>query len=443
MRDLILGLLDTSEKIEEPWVADATRGLTLDYSRFKYFGDVLENASLGKLLENAARLGYRWCFVQAYGHIMTEIWRADGRDALSVLKDWRERAENQEVLAASWPTSAVEGASCLLVNLERWQAEGRPDLCGADVAVLPDELGLYTLSLRPEDPVAREILKNSLRQGISNFEGDRTAGLEPNASRFLTQVRQLVENLPRGVFPLNVEGYDDVDEAPPMSGPVRRLYSVAAGFKPNRILETHGFDDKTRVVFFDYSKPGLRFRRLLLDEWNGADYPNFLRRLFKLLPPSEAYYYLWQDAGPENVNWDTVAQRWDEELDAWGGAQVFSDHWQRYRRLPHEMIHNDLFGDRTALHEAMRDEPNSVVWWSNAFFSAVSNWFYSSAERRDVYQGWLDELAERMPNAWLYGSSNDNVSVNGVQALEYRDWFQQSGGDELTPAKRHRREIRF
>ena len=40
-------------------------------------------------------------------------------------------------------------------------------------------------------------------------------------------------------------------------------YSVAAGLKSNWILQTHGFDDKTTLVYLDYSEQALRFKRLL------------------------------------------------------------------------------------------------------------------------------------------------------------------------------------
>ena len=56
-----------------------------------------------------------------------------------------------------------------------------------------------------------------------------------------------------------------------------KLYSVAASFKPNMILHHFGFTDETEVVFYDYSKPALAFKKLLFTQWNGEDYPSFIK----------------------------------------------------------------------------------------------------------------------------------------------------------------------
>ena len=42
------------------------------------------------------------------------------------------------------------------------------------------------------------------------------------------------------------------------------------------ILHKFGFYDDTEIVFYDYSKQALAFKKLLLKEWDGEDYPSFL-----------------------------------------------------------------------------------------------------------------------------------------------------------------------
>jgi hypothetical protein len=245
------------------------------------------------------------------------------------------------------------------------------------------------------------------------------------------------------VFVWNIESYADVEGPPPgFTGPLSSLYSVASGLKPNFLLERLGFDDRTRVVFADYSEPGLAFRRLLLSEWDGRDYPAFLRRLFHDLPPDRAFYLLWQGCTPEDLDWDEVAARWREELDRWGGASVLRAHWARYRLLPHAFVHCDLIEAPEPALETVRDEPSAAVWWSNSFFSVHSNWHHDASRRRELYRRWISGLAARAPRLWLYGASSDNASVNGVQAGEYSTWYRGHGGDELEPGRFHRVELR-
>lgn len=446
--DLILGLLDTSESIADRRIADRCRALTLDWSRFKYSGPVVESAELGELLERAGERDRRWCFVQSYGHVLAETWSPDADapgDALSVLARW-QGSQDEFVAAAHRLDDGRPDRRCLLVDLPRWRAAGRPRLLAGttELAELPPELHGAAVYLSPEDARCREALASLFGDGIESFAEEDASQFEAGARRFLARVRRLAGNLRRGVFLWNIESYADVDRPPAdFGGPLQSLYSVAAGLKPNRILETHGFDASTRVIFYDYSEPGLRFRKLLLDEWGGRDYPGFLRRLFRLLPTSEAFYCLWEGVTPETLDWQQVEERWRREVEAWGGAEILARHWARYRRLPHEFVHCDLLGDPSGLIEHLRDESRAATWWSNAFFSFVSNWYHLPDERRVIFRRWIDALADAAPRLLLYGASSDNVSVNSVRAAEYRSWLAGEAGDELEPGKLHGLELRF
>jgi hypothetical protein len=419
----------------------------VDASRFGYSGPILEDEDLGALLARAHERGYRRCLVQSYGHVLNEVWTSDGGGGdggFDPLERWlpgRGLAAAGRLLPDGTPDPGF-----LLVDLERWHGLGRPDLLspGEPVAPLPAAAEGAGAHLRPEDPAAAAALRRYLDEGLAGFDPEAPSPFDPAARGFLERVRRLTTSLRRGVFVWNLESYADVEDPPPgFRGPLDCLYSVAAGLKPNRILETHGFDTRTRVVFFDYSEPGLRFRRLLLETWDGRDYPSFVRRLFTSLPPEEAFYLLWEGTTPETVDWDRMEARWRQELDAWGGASVLARHWTRYRGLRHELVHCDLLAERGPLLARLEDRPSAAIWWSNAFFSFVSNWAHPAPERREIYRGFLDELAERAPGLFLYGASSDNVAVNGVRAAPYRDWYRRHGGDELEPGKLHRRELRF
>lgn len=445
MDGLILGVLDTSGRIAAPGIAARARSLTLDAARFKHSGAILEDADLGKLLARALDAGGRYCLAQAHGHVLAEEWHPEGateRDALAVLHEWFS-GRGAVAAARHRPDGSPEG-SCWLVDLGRWEEAGRPDL---SAAALPDfPLAFYrgAVHLRPEDPAAAAELGRFFVAGAAGGGKGDGGALDPAARRYLTGLRELVASLPRGVFVWNIEPYTDI-EAPPAAfrGPLSALYTVAAGLKPNRLLETHGFAASTRVVVFDYSAPGLRYRQLLAEEWDGRDYPSFLRRLFARLPPGEAHYCLWQGQTPESLDWEAVAMRWREEVDAWGGESALARHWERYRRLDHRYLQVNLLGERGALLAELGDHPVAAIWWSNAFFSLVSNWLHPAAARREIYRSFLAELALRAPRLWLYGASSDNAAVHQVQAAEYERWFAEHGGDELAPGRLGGLEMRF
>jgi hypothetical protein len=286
-------------------------------------------------------------------------------------------------------------------------------------------------------------LANYLGDGIRSYvPGD--AGLDPRTDAFLNEVQGQVVNASRGVFLWNLEPYDDVQMRPRgFEPPITTLYSVASGFKPNAILESLGFAAQTRVVFFDYSTTALEVRRLLLEEWDGKDFPAFIAALFRRLPSDAAHYHLWDGLTPETLDSKSAERAWQRELELWGGPQAFEDHWSRYRTLRHEFVRCDVLSDVALLLACVEPEENAVIWWSNAFFSVWGNWLFDAAERKGRYERFVDALAERNPDLFLYGSDFTNSSVNDVRAAEYRDLLREADYDELVPLAANACEIRF
>jgi hypothetical protein len=209
------------------------------------------------------------------------------------------------------------------------------------------------------------------------------------------------------------------------------------------ILESLGFDAETRVVFFDCSTRALEVKRLLLEGWDGRDFPAFVRRLFREVPSGDAHYQLWDGATPETLDPKALERSWERELERWGGERVFAEHWSRYRQLRHEFVPCDVLGSAVPLLARMELERSAVIWWSNAFFSVWGNWLLDSAERRAAYERWVEGLAERNPDLFLYGSDFSNSSINDVQAGEYRVMLRDADCDELVPLSANTHEIRF
>jgi hypothetical protein len=84
-----------------------------------------------------------------------------------------------------------------------------------------------------------------------------------------------------------------------------------------------------------------------------------------------------------------------------------------------------------------------VIWWSNAFFTVTSNWYYLWSERRDRYEAWVSGLASRNPDLLVYGSDHDNSNVNWIRIGDYWSRYRELPGDELVPRKLRHHEIRM
>ena len=127
----------------------------------------------------------------------------------------------------------------------------------------------------------------------------------------------------------------------------------------------------------------------------------------------------------------------------WGTAEVFRDHWQSYVELQHEYVDCNLMTDPTPLLDQIVNEPSAIIWWSNAFFTVYGNWFYSLEQRKQVYDNWIQQIAERNPDLYLFGSDYNNVNVNAIRAGEYWDAYQRAGSDWLNPSRLSKTEMRM
>jgi hypothetical protein len=440
--DLVFGLLRDPADAGDATLTEKLRSFTISWLRYGYHGPILEAASIAGILNDAVARGYRHCFILSPGHVVSETWTP---------KHWGRR--NFYDALASWIKNEDFfigfGDQCLLVNLAEYEKSGRPTIesaaaLGDQPRVLPLPTGLtdYILPLRSEHPQYNSRFSSCLNDGIAAYRADDT-NLTPAQHRFLKSVQRHTRRCRDGVFLWNVESYRDAIERPAgMTGPVSTLYCVAAGFKPNWILHTHTFDANSRVVFFDYSDKALAFRKLLVEEWDGTDYPHFLEHVFRKLPSPETFYHLWDDLRPEDLTAADFQSAWDSELDRWGGAQAFKDHWRAYRQLPHSYVHCSILSEPQQLFALLGTGPNEVIWWSNAFFTVYSNWFKTLPERKLIYDAWVNGLTARNPDLWVYGFDYNNIGLNGIQARDYAERYAKEGGDYLNPGKAYRIQIR-
>jgi hypothetical protein len=130
---LILGVYDASKGRCERSLAGRLRDLTISWARFGYGGPILEAATLNELLDAAVASEHDYCLVLAYGTIVDDNWypehwrRDDVHRSLANLIDAGDfMVAGQPFEAAGSP--ALVDERCLLVNLKRYAACGRPTL---------------------------------------------------------------------------------------------------------------------------------------------------------------------------------------------------------------------------------------------------------------------------------------------------------------------------
>ncbi|HUA58744.1 MAG TPA: hypothetical protein VML19_08330 [Verrucomicrobiae bacterium] len=409
--DLIAGLW-TPAGVADAMSARA-RSFTISWLRWGYRGQILEAGAIDPILQRAADSAHEFCLVQRAGSVIREqsgICGARSRPFFEMLDD---RTAHRDFLMLGWR------GRCFLVNLEQYRQRGRPPFAEFERAArdFPPELAEFLVDTG------------------SDLTGD---------PEFLRALARQAENGARGVFVLNFESYRDIEPPlPGWEGPISVLYSVGAGLKPNRILDTHGLDDRTRVVYFDYSAAALRFRRLLYTEWDGRRYPDFLRSVFERMPAPDTHYFLWPGADPANLDWAEMERLWATETGRWGGEDRIAAHWKSYRRLNHEFRQCNILTGYRELLETIGGDGRPVIWWSNAFSTIFSACHYTLDERRERYEDFIARLSDHAPQMLIYGSDHSNSPVNGMTASEYWKQYRDAGGDPLAERRLYRHAMRY
>jgi hypothetical protein len=443
---LVVGVLDTSGRTGDPELEQKLRDFTLSCCRFDYHGPILESSSVDDLLAEASQGGARYCLVQSWGYAMVRYGDRERAIHTNLIKALAEWLPGEDFLVAGrltegggrWP-----GLDDLVfvVDLETYRNLGRPRFTPAAGVDAPPPLpgwGLVAASLengkpvlgfdetlrhcgydlRPRNAAEIEAIHRLGGTGIFGYDGS-TDGipLSEDWKGFLDHIHLQAKHAKRGVFLGNFESYEDVEKPRrDFQGPVSSLYAVAAGFKANRILHTHGFDRQTRMVFFDYSPRALDLRKILVEEWDGTDFPGFVERISGRVP--DAFYQLWGNlwaTRPGSLDMEMVRGIWEKELQIWGGEAAFQEHWVRYREIPHQFVDCDLFAASRGLLESMETGPREVLWWSNAFHSVNCVWFYPREERHRIYRKWLADAAAVNPELLLYGTDVDNLNLGGIR----------------------------
>ena len=177
------------------------------------------------------------------------------------------------------------------------------------------------------------------------------------------------------------------------------------------ILNHYDFTDDCEVFFYDYSKSALAFKKLLIKEWDGEDYPSFLNY-------AQRKYTINETGGNETQHLSREAL-WKREIEWWGSEKAIKDHWDRYKKLQHVYIHCDICENPEHITNLISPDENSVIWWSNAFHTVGAQYFRGLKGVKTCYETWLSQLEEKNPELWILGKDYLDRPVEGEQLKDY------------------------
>jgi hypothetical protein len=376
---------------------------------FTFFSFQLPIANLAMVASADAALAAGskdFCLIQNVGHIFYGEAQLS-LDLMAAIEDC------SFVIAVPDPDSPYFSLDplCLLINRRAWEKAGRPSFATpagktgarADLPVVswPQAMRrwMHTFDTRG----------GSVADWIVALEDPMTAP-DSGDSRLRAALRFL-RNTPerqegeKKVFVFNTEGDDDIPKLRLRPG-IDRAFVLASGFKANRILEKLGFSDATEVITYDYSRPALALRQMMIESWDGRDYDGFFAKARGPLAArfSEPLVFL-----PEAITADPAAltrefQR--ETANVFPSEEQWLAHWRRFVRLKHHFVHADIFAEKeldALLSTYARGQ--TVVWISDIFNSPNAVTKLSWERRQTLFELLKAILARTTSGDLILGGS--------------------------------------
>jgi hypothetical protein len=443
-KNYVVGIYDDTRMSQNLSQAEKNKEITEFFTRFKYFGPIIVKQDINDVLDEALSQGVDYCIVQSVGHIIKNV------EFFTFIEKWIEKQDffitghimdkNKENLNNPSGKEGYYGLhkQCMLVNLKYYEKFDKPVFgsknSGEETVIkaqrhAKDIHDDYTpLSLRPTEELTVctplvdgwNFINTSLANDLTVFNfhpkirehkqfiypTTSAAELEHQLS-WITNIANYAQNC---VFFWNTENYSDLKYVN-MENPIKKLYAVAASFKPNTILNHYNFTDDCEIIYYDYSKPSLAFKKLLIKEWDGEDYPRFLDY-------AQRKYRIDETGGNETQHLSRQ-ELWERELKWWGSEKAIKEHWDRYRQLPHKYVHCDICVHPEKLTSLITPEENSVIWWSNAFHTVGAQYLRGVSGVKSCYESWLKQINDKNPNIWILGKDYLDRPIEGDKLKDY------------------------
>jgi hypothetical protein len=341
-----------------------------------------------------------FCLIQNAGHVFY------GYDALSFAVS--EAMDTCRFVTATARADGTLDPNRILINRRAWEVRGRPRFDTAQGGiVMPAGEAPQAWSEAVTKATWTCRTDGDVFAWLAALDDVTTAEPQDEA---MEATLAFLRNVPdragaaKKIFVFNSENDADLPNLRYRPG-LDTAFMLASGFKTNRILETLGFHDRTKIVVYDYSAPALLLRRMMVEDWDGRDFAGFFAnarpRIDAAFPAGVGYL-----PGPLLKDKDAVAREFQREA-----ASVFTTeaqwlaHWERYRQLPHVYVEVDVITDRSGARAmiAAHGQGAAVLWMSDMFNSPNAVGKFSWSRRRSAFDVIADALGAHTTSDLILG----------------------------------------
>lgn len=168
-------------------------------------------------------------------------------------------------------------------------------------------------------------------------------------------------------------------------------FGPAAGFKYLDVLK---YNPKVDFIFYDYNKDSVEWLKELKENWDGKDYPCYLKS--KPLEYQKLYKY---------INGD-IKKNQEMLLSEFGGKDNFKKLWDIFKQSKAEFIVLDLF-DTEAVTDVLKKHSHRSMffYFSNIFSTDFTTMNFSREDLENRYRNFLNILDLHAPKSLSHGAN--------------------------------------
>jgi len=171
---------------------------------------------------------------------------------------------------------------------------------------------------------------------------------------------------------------------------------ATAGFKLFYYAYKYGFTKDTKFVLYDFDPLSCKFKRDMLEQWDGINYPEFVDAWIEQHPDANG-----------NLR-DLTFERWPNVIQQFDGDTNWLSVWDRIRQSNWEVIECDLIYGHDKLFEAVENK-RTLMWTSNIYSYIVPKMLSKPFAMELSFISLITKLNELHDDCWFSGTDiNDN-----------------------------------
>ena len=215
------------------------------------------------------------------------------------------------------------------------------------------------------------------------------------------------KNIPSSpVYFVNTEPFNNCNIPHEM---FEQYVGTTAGFKLLYNAYNYGIDmDSTKFVWYDFDAHSVKFKRLMVEEWNGIDYPAFVKQ------------WCEDNLDANTLLLKSVDKEWLNIVEQFGGMDSWLDFWMQVRLCKHEFLTVDLVNNHKEITDTLDNNASTFFWSSNIYSYVLLKVIVEPFTLERSFAELMIRL-QQIDTCWFSGTDpNDNdLTCNADWVLGY------------------------